>query len=430
MTHRLARLWHNLRPRTFEIGPYGMGDFKADALAGITVGIVAIPLALAFAIASGARPEQGLITAIIAGFLISFLGGSRTQIGGPTGAFIVVLYGVVSAHGYMGLVLATLMAGLILIALGLMRVGKYIRLIPAPVVIGFTAGIAFIIFSGQVRDFFGLPLGALPADALHQWALYLPAFSGFNPATTGIGLVGLGAMVVLRALGAPVPPAIVAVALCTALVWAWDVPVATIGSTFGGIPQQMPAFKGAEIWQALSPALLLQLLPSAFTIAFLAGIESLLSALVADKMSGDHHKPDTELIGQGAANIASVLFGGIAATGAIARTGVNARAGARTPIAGMVHALFLLAVMLALAPLADHIPLAGLAAVLFMTSWDMSEKHHLPGLMKGPRLNLAIFLVTLLATVAIDLTSGVALGIAVAVAGHFHGRITTRNIPV
>lgn len=427
---RIATLWGDLRPRTLEMKGYGARDFGVDALAGITVGIVAIPLALAFAIASGVRPEQGLITAIIAGFLISFLGGSKTQIGGPTGAFIVVLYGVVHQHGYMGLVLATLMAGLILIILGLLRLGHHIRLIPAPVVVGFTMGVAFIIFSGQVRDFLGLPIPVLPADSLHQWALYARALNAFNPATTGIGLMALGIIMLCRGIGTPVPPAILAVAACTAVVWGLDIPVTTIGSKFGGIPQQLPTFQGGAIWDAITPGLLRDLIPSAFVIAFLAGVESLLSALVADRMSHDTHKPDTELVAQGFANIASVLFGGIAATGAIARTGVNIRAGARTPVAGMIHALFLLAVMLTLAPLANHIPLAALAAVLFVTSWDMSEKHHVPGLVRGPRLPLVIFLATLLGTVAIDLSTGIAFGIFIALLGNFHGRITNRNLPV
>jgi SulP family sulfate permease len=423
-------LWRALRPRTFEITGYTFRIFGADILAGLTVGVVAIPLALAFAIASGVKPEQGLITAIVAGFFISFLGGSRTQIGGPTGAFIVVLYGIVQSHGYGGLVLATLMAGLLLMTLGFLRLGKYIRLIPAPVVIGFTAGIAIIIFSGQVRDFFGLPLTNLPADAPHQWLAYAHVLGNFSPMPTAIGLMALGIIIICRGLDTPIPPAILAVIVCTAATWWLDLPVTTIGSKFGGIPQQLPHFQGSDIYAAATLNRLRELIPSALTIAFLAGIESLLSALVADKLSNDHHKPDTELIAQGVANIASVLLGGIAATGAIARTGVNIRAGAHTPVAGMVHALFLLAVMLTLAPLANHIPLAVLAAVLFVTAWDMSEKRHIPSLLKGPRLHLVMFTATLAATVLVDLTTGVALGIFIAMLGHFHGRLTTRNIPV
>lgn len=427
---RFSTLWHEFRPRTFEIQNYGWRDLRHDALAGVTVGLVAIPLALAFAIASGVPPARGLITAIVAGFLISALGGSRVQIGGPTGAFIVVLYGVVVKFGYQGLVLATLMAGVMLIVAGLLRLGKYIRLVPGPVVMGFTAGIAFIIFSGQVKDFLGLPLTKLPADTLHQWIIYGQNVTHFGVGTLGVGLMGFGALMVLRQLPLPFPPAILAVAFCTALVWVLGLDVTTIGSKFGGIPQELPRFVGMDFFHGVTLGTLKTLLPSAFSIAFLAGIESLLSALVADKMSHDHHKPNTELVAQGVANIASVLLGGIAATGAIARTGVNAKAGARTPVSGMVHGLFLLGVMLTLAPLASAVPLTALAVVLFFTSWDMSERKHLPELMQGPRLHLLMFTGTFLGTVLIDLTSGVLTGMMIAFVGHFHGRITTKNLPI
>ena len=428
---RRMTLWNELRPRSFEMGRYTAAQAGRDALAGLTVAVVAIPLALAFAIASGVQPGQGLVTAIVAGFLISLLGGSRTQIGGPTGAFIVVLYGVVEKFGYAGLVQATFMAGALLVLAGMLRLGKYVRLLPAPVVVGFTAGIAFIIFSGQLKDFFGFPIARLPADTFHQWLAYAHNAARIDGPTTATAILGLGLMVLLRAVRCPVPPPILAVAACTVAVWAAALPVTTIASRFGGIPQQLPQFIGwGVIAEGFAPARLLDLLPSVAAIAFLAGVESLLSALVADKMTGDHHKPNAELVAQGLANIGSVLLGGIAATGAIARTGVNARAGAATPVAGMVHAGALLAVMLAFAPLAGHIPLAALAAVLVMTSWDMSERRHLPQLLRGPRLPLAVFGVTFAATVGVNLTAGVVLGSALAALGHLRGRLGTRNLPV
>lgn len=404
---KLQSFWHEFRPRSLEVlHHYTLHMFQKDALAGITVGIVAIPLALAFAIASGVNPGQGLITAIVAGFFISLLGGSKMQIGGPTGAFIVVIYGVVQAHGYSGLVIATFMAGLILIAAGLLRLGNLMKYIPAPVVVGFTAGIAAIIFSGQIKEFFGLNILHLPASAPAQWEAYAHSFSTLNLTTTAVAVLALALIVAMRALKSPIPPAIMAVMVCSLLVYGMGLPVETIGSKFGGIPQQLPQFS----WPQITYARVHELLPSAITIALLAAIESLLSALVADGLSGDKHKSNAELVGQGVANIASVLFGGIAATGAIARTGVNVKSGGQTPVSGMVHAAFLLAVMLLLAPLASQIPLAALAAVLFITSWDMSERHHVARLIHEHKAPALVMATTFFLTVFVDLTQAVLAG--------------------
>lgn len=393
---------------------YSLPKARQDLLAGITVGIVAIPLALAFAIASGARPEQGLVTAIVAGFIISLLGGSRTQIGGPTGAFIVILYGVMQRHGPGGLALATLMAGIILVLLGTFRLGRLVRYIPPPVIIGFTAGIAAIIFSGQVKDFFGLAIPKLPADFLHQWLAYAHTLATLNGPTVALGILALAIITAGRELKLPIPPAIIAVIATAMLVWALNLPVETIGTRFGGIPQHFPGFQGSAMLASLNLATVQSLLPDAITIAMLGAIESLLSALVADGMTGNKHNSNTELIAQGLANIASVLAGGIAATGAIARTGLNIRTGAQSPTSGMVHSIFLLVVMLILAPLASFIPLAGLAAVLFVVSWDMSEKHQVRRLLHEHKAPAVIMLVTLLLTVFSTLSTAVAVGTALA----------------
>jgi SulP family sulfate permease len=365
------------------------------------------------------RPEQGLYSAIIAGLLISLLGGSRVQIGGPTGAFVVIIAGIVDQFGYGGLALATLMAGAILIILGLAKFGAMIKFIPYPVTTGFTSGIAVIIASGQVKEFFGLTIaGKVPAGFLEQWGTYYAAWQahGINAYAAGIALGALVVMAVLRRFAPRVPSYIVVVVLATLLVGAlgWDHGrgVATIESRFGGIPRNLPSFGLPKIDWSLDT--IRALIPHATTIALLAGIESLLSAVVADGMIGGRHKSNCELVAQGAANIGSIFFGGIPATGAIARTAANIKSGGKTPLAGMIHALTVLAFMLLLAPLAKHIPLAVLAAVLVMVAWGMSERDHFKTLFKAPRSDIAVLLTTFGLTVFADLTVAVGVGMVLA----------------
>lgn len=317
---------------------YSAGTFRTDAIAGLTVAIVALPLAMALGIASGASPDKGLITAVVAGFLISALGGSRVQVGGPTGAFVVVIFNVIARHGYDGLLIATLLAGLILILAGVFRLGQVIKYIPHPVVTGFTAGIAVIIASSQVKDFLGLSIDKVPADFIPKWQAYLGAISTTHAATVAVGLGALAIIVALRRLAPKLPGFLIAVVVSSIAVALLKLPVDTIGSRFPDIPPGLPMPSLPEI----SLAKINAVLPSAFTIAFLAGIEALLSAVVADGMAGTRHRSNQELIGQGVANLGSALFGGLPATGAIARTATNIRAGAKTPVAGIMHAVFLL----------------------------------------------------------------------------------------
>ncbi|NWG54643.1 MAG: STAS domain-containing protein [Hydrogenophilaceae bacterium] len=390
---------------------YRLADFRADAIAGLTVAIVALPLAMAIAIASGVSPAQGLITAVVAGFLISALGGSRFQIGGPTGAFIVVVYNVVYAHGYDGLALATMMAGVILIAAGLLRVGAWIKYIPEPVVTGFTAGIAVIIFTSQIGDLLGLELGRAPAEFFAKMAALWAARETLSWPAVGVSLAALAMIIVLRRLAPKAPGFLIAVAGATAAVALLHLPVETIGSRFGPeAASQLPRFA----WPEVTLARLQALMPSAFTIAFLAGVESLLSAMVADGMTGRRHRSNCEIVAQGAANIAAPLFGGISATGAIARTATNIRAGARTPVAGMLHALFILAFMLGLGPLIAHVPLASLAAVLAVVAWNMSEHERFRQLLSGPRGDKTVLIATFLLTVLVDLTVAIEVGVVLA----------------
>ena len=403
--------------------------FLHDALAGVTVGLIALPLALAFAIASHVPPVAGLYTAIIAGFLISALGGSRVQVGGPTGAFVVIVAGVVDQHGYEGLALAALLAGLIVILLGALRFGSLIKFIPYPVTTGFTAGIAVIIFSSQMKDVFGLQIdGKLPGEFIHQWGAYWTAVRahGINPAALGIALGGLAVMIVIRRFIPRVSGAIMAVALATIIVAACglDSPdcayrVETIGSRFGtpecpsGIPSGLPTLH-LPTFSHETLDKLRDLFPVALTIAILASIESLLSAVVADGMTGGRHKSNCELVAQGAANIASILFGGIPATGAIARTAANVRCGAKTPVAGMIHAATLLMFMLLLAPFAARIPLAAFGSILLLVAWNMSERDHLRAIFRAPRSDLAVLLTTFGLTVFVDLTAAVGVGLVLA----------------
>jgi SulP family sulfate permease len=400
---------------------YDLPTFRADVLAGITVAMVALPLSLAIAIASGADPGQGLVTAIVAGFLISLLGGSRVQIGGPTGAFIVVVYGIIAEYGYDGLVLATLMAGVILLIGGFLRAGRLMRLVPEPVISGFTIGIAIIIATSQLKDLFGLGIDAVPAEFLGKAAALWAARDSASVAALGIGLGTMLLIVVFRRLAPKLPGLIVAVTIASAAVALLALPVDTIGARFGDLPRSLPWPTLPEIHMAR----IAELLPSAFVIAFLAGVESLLSAMVADRMIQGQHRPNAELLAQGAANIGSALFGGLPATGAIARTATNVRAGGRTPVAGLVHALAILAVMLLAAPLAGYLAMPALAGLLILTAWNMSEPHRWAGFLKERRSDRFLLVLTLALTVLADLTVAIGVGVAVGLAL----RLQRRDVP-
>jgi len=391
---------------------YTPGQFRADAIAGVTVAMVAIPLSIAIAIASGASPEKGLVTAVVGGFLISLLGGSRVQVGGPTGAFIVVVYGVIAQHGYEGLVLATLMAGAILVLAGLLRLGNLIRYLPEAVVTGFTIGIAIIIGSSQLKDLLGLATGAVPADFLPKMATLWDARATLNWQALATGLAALALIVALRKLFPRLPGLILAIAAVSAGAMALHLPVDTIASRYGELPRALPL----PAMPHVSVAKLAELLPSALVIAFLAAIESLLSAMVADRMIEGRHRPNAEVMAQGWANIGSALFGGMPATGAIARTATNIRAGGRTPVAGLVHALTILAVLLAAAPLAGYLAMPALAALLLITAWNMSEPHKWRGYWAAPTSDRLLLLLTLTLTVLSDLTVAIGVGVAVGLA--------------
>jgi SulP family sulfate permease len=389
---------------------YTFDRFRRDAIAGLTVAIVALPLAMALGIASGASPDKGLITAVVAGFLISALGGSRAQVGGPTGAFVVVVFNVIAQHGYDGLLLATLVAGFILIIAGYAKLGALVKFIPHPVVTGFTAGIAVIIASSEVKDFLGLSIDKVPADFLPKWQAYLGALGSVHATTLAIGLGSLLLILGLRKVAPRVPGFLVAIVVASVAVALLHLPVETIGSRFPRIPAGLPA----PALPSISLAKFQAILPSAFTIAFLAGIEALLSAVVADGMIGSRHRSNQELVGQGVANIASALFGGLPATGAIARTATNIRAGALTPVAGMLHALFLLLFILFATNLMAFVPMAALAAILFMVAWGMSEHERFIGLLRMPNGDRAVLLLTFGLTVLVDLTTAIAVGVTLA----------------
>lgn len=389
---------------------YRFSDLRADAIAGLTVAIVAFPLSMALAIASGLPPERGLFTAIIAGFLISMLGGVRQQIGGPAGAFVVVVFNIVAAHGYGGLVIATLMAGVMLIAAGFMKLGTYVKYVPYPVVTGFTAGIAVIIFTSQVGDILGLQLENPPAAFAERWALYAARIDDTQIATLGLALGTLALMLGLRRISPKIPFFLIGIVVATATAMLAGLPVETVETRFGAVPSLPPA----PIIPALSWEVMVELLPSAATIAFLAGIESLLCAVVADGMTGRRHRSNTELVAQGFANIGSVIFGGMPATGTVARTATNIRAGARTPVAGMLHAAFVLIFMIALAPLAGAMPLAALGAVLVIVAWNMSEYHRFLALLRASWGERLITVTTFLLTVFADLTLAIEVGVVMA----------------
>jgi sulfate permease, SulP family len=389
---------------------YTREQFFADLVAGIVVGIVALPLAIAFAIASGVSPERGLYTAIIAGFLISVLGGSRVQIGGPTGAFVVLVYGIVQQHGIEGLTVATIMAGVILIGLGLARLGATIKFIPFPVVTGFTAGIAVILMVHQLRDVLGLRLASAPPEAIDRIGIYVEHLATWNPSALGLSVGTLLIMWLWPRLSRTVPAPFVALILSTLLVWLGDLPVETIGTRFGqiqaGLPQpSLPGVSLAQMRELVGPAL---------AIAALGGIESLLSAVVADGMVGGRHRSNMELIAQGVANVVTPLFGGIPATGAIARTATNVKSGGRTPVAGMVHALTLLLITLFFGRLAGLVPLAALGAIVLWVALRMAEWQVFRSELSAPKSDALVMLTTFLLTVLVDLTIGIGVGMVLA----------------
>ncbi|ACL56548.1 SulP family inorganic anion transporter [Methylobacterium nodulans] len=386
---------------------YGLADLKADVVAGLTVAIVALPLSMAIAIASGVTPDRGLYAAIVGGFTVSALGGSRFQIGGPAGAFIVLVAATVDQHGVDGLLLATILSGIILLGIGFLRLGTFIKYIPYPVTVGFTAGIAVIIFASQIKDLLGLTLPAKePGPLIPKLEALVLALPTLNGAALAVAALAIGLILVLRRFRPHWPGFLIAVAAASALAWAAGLPVETIGSRFGGIPQNLPAPQ----LPALSPAKVMEVLPAALSFALLGGIESLLSAVVADSMTGRRHRSNCELVAQGAANIASALFGGICVTGTIARTATNVRSGARGPVSGMLHAAFLLVFMLVAAPLASFIPLPALAAVLAVVAWNMAEKHEFATLLRASRGDALVLLATFLLVVFRDLTEGILVG--------------------
>lgn len=399
------------RPKLFDtLQQYNRQQLVKDLLAGLIVGIVALPLAIAFAIASGLSPEKGLYTAVIAGFIISVMGGSRVQIGGPTGAFIVIVYGIVQTHGINGLIIATFMAGIMLIVMGIARLGAVIKFIPHPLIIGFTSGIAVLIFSSQLKDFFGLQMGAVPADFLDKWKMYLQYASSVNPNAVVIAAVTVAIILLWPKVSHKIPGSLIAILLTSAAAQLFHLPVETIGSRFGTILSTLPV----PDMPALDMATIKSLIQPAFTIALLGGIESLLSAVVADGMIGGNHKSNMELIAQGTANIFSSLFGGMPATGAIARTATNVKNGGRTPIAGITHAVVLLLIMLFAGKWAALIPMSTLAGILVIVAYNMSEWESFVAVFKGPRSDVAVLLTTFFLTVIVDLTVAIEIGMVLA----------------
>jgi SulP family sulfate permease len=389
---------------------YSLSKFSRDLLAGITVGLVALPLSMAFAIASGLTPQAGIYCAIVTGFLISLLGGSKTQVGGPTGAFVVVVAGIVATHGVDGLFMCTVMAGLLLVLMGVTGMGSAIKFIPRPIVIGFTNGIAVLIASTQVKDFFGLQIDKVPGVFLQRLETLAANFRTLSFETTLLAIATVVIIVVCRLTSDKIPGAIVALAIGTIAALVFKLPVETIGTRFNGIPSgwphlHIPTFRADLIHGLLGPAV---------TVAMLGAIESLMSAVVSDRMSNDRHNPNVELIGQGVANIASPMFGGLPATGAIARTATNIRSGAQTPVAGMIHSLTLLCVLLFASKLVYHVPMAVLAGILMVVSYNMGEWREIPGLLKLTKTDISVWLVTFALTVFADLTVAVEAGMILA----------------
>ncbi|MCI9607886.1 MAG: sulfate permease [Muribaculaceae bacterium] len=406
----------DFRPKLFSaLRHYDAKRFKSDLIAGIVVGIVALPLAIAFGIASGVSPTVGLITAIIGGFMVSALGGCSVQIGGPTGAFIVIVYNIIATFGLQGLAIATFMAGLILVLLGVFHLGTVIKFIPYPIVVGFTAGIALTIFSTQINDFFGLGLTNVPSEFLPKWGEYIRNFGNIDLSTFAVGLISLLIIIVTPKISKKLPGALIAIIIATVACWLLrSVPgfnIETIGDRFGNLPTDIPQPHGFE----LNMATINMLLPSAFTIAVLGAIESLLSSTVADGVTGSRTNSNTELIGQGLANITVPFFGGIPVTGAIARTMTNITNGGRTPVAGIVHAVVLLLIFLFLMPLINLVPMATLAAVLIMVSYNMSGWRTVRAILKNPKSDVTVLIVTFLLTVIFDLTIAIEMGLLLAV---------------
>ena len=386
---------------------YGPAQLRADALAGLTVAIVALPLSMAIAIAGGVGPERGLFAAIVGGFLVSALGGSRFQIGGPAGAFIVLVAATVDRHGVDGLLLATMLSGVFLAVAGLLLLGAYIRFIPFPVTVGFTAGITAIIFASQISAALGLTLpGPEPGPLVEKLPVLFAALPTLNPAAVAVAVAAIALIVGLRAVSPAIPGMLVAIVMAAAATALFGLPVETVGDRFGALPSMLPA----PALPVLSLAKIRAVLPDAIAFALLGAIESLLSAVVADGMTGRRHRSNGELLAQGAANVASGLFGGFCVTGTIARTATNVRAGAHGPVAGMLHAVFLLGFLMLAAPLAAHIPLAALAGVLAVVAWGMAERHAFAGLLRGPRGDAVVLLATFLLTVFRDLTEAIIVG--------------------
>ena len=389
---------------------YTAQKFLRDVIAGITVGLVALPLAMAFAITSGLTPQAGIYCAMVTGFLVSLLGGSKTQIGGPTGAFVVVVAGIIAVHGVDGLFMCTMMAGVLLVVLGVTGMGTAVKFIPRPVVLGFTNGIAVLIASTQIKDFFGLHLDKVPGEFWLRMKAIVATFPTWSPKATALAAGTVAVMLICRAISGRIPGPIVAMLGATVAAYLLKLPVETIGTRFGGIPSGLPHLV-IPTWHA---RLVHGLLGPAFTVAMLGAIESLMSAVVSDRMSNDRHNPNVELIGQGVANIFSPMFGGLPATGAIARTATNIRAGAQSPVAGMIHALTLLCILLFAAPLASYIPMAALAGILMIVSYNMGEWREIPQLLKLTKTDISVWLVTFLLTVFADLTVAVEAGMILA----------------
>lgn len=419
------------KPKLFAcLKNYSKSTFSADLMAGIIVGIVALPLAIAFGIASGVSPEKGIITAIVAGFLISLFGGSKVQIGGPTGAFIVIVYGIIQQYGEKGLIVATILAGLFLIILGIFKLGTIIKFIPYPIVVGFTSGIALTIFTTQIKDLFGLHMENVPADFISKWIAYAKSFSTIDPWSTLTGILSIAIIIFTPRFSKKIPGSLIAIILMTIFVYllknyAGIHSIETIGDRFT-IQAALPSAEIPPInWEIIKA-----LLPPAFTIAILGAIESLLSATVADGVTGDKHNSNQELIGQGIANMITPLFGGIPATGAIARTMTNINNGGKTPVAGIIHALVLLLILLFLMPLAQYIPMACLAGVLVIVSYNMSEWRSFSALMKNPKSDIAVLLITFILTVIFDLTIAIEIGLVIACLLFMRRVAETTNVSV
>ena len=421
------RLFAQFTPKIYTLlrGGYDLGALRADAFAGLTVAIVALPLSMAIAIASGLSPDRGLYTACVGGFVISALGGSRFQIGGPAGAFIVLIAGIVEARGYGGLALATAMGGAIMVVAGLLRLGSLVKYVPMAVTIGFTAGIAAIIFASQVRELLGLDLAHEPAALLPKLAALAGALGSLRPEALAISAFSIASILAVRHWRPRWPAMLIAVAAGAILAAAlgWD--VATIGSRYGAMPRGLPA----PSWPSATWPELAALLPDALAIALLGAIESLLCAVVADRIGGGQHRSNGELVAQGVANVASVVFGGMPVTGAIARTATNVRAGARSPVAGMLHALYILAIMLVAAPLASYIPLASLGAVLAVVAWNMAERHAVGAMLRRRDGATLVLLATFLLTIFRDLTLGIGVGLALSAVLHLASKGKGRKSP-